>query len=194
MDIFDYFQLLFLFLFIFISGWKTVKMRRKKIRVWLIEVSYPFFLLVWFSLIILHIFRMEKSLPLMTVYFFYKSVLLRSVGLFCNFLALYLNISGLNTLGENWRVGVDTDNPGILIQEGIYRFTRNPIMNSFFCYSLSVWLTYPNVFMSIALMIVVATIHYQVLKEETFLENYYGKSYTDYKKQVGRYVTIWRKN
>jgi protein-S-isoprenylcysteine O-methyltransferase Ste14 len=50
-----------------------------------------------------------------------------------------------------------------------------------------IFLLYPNLFFLVFTSGAVAGIHIQILNEEKFLRDYYGKAYIDYSERVGRY-------
>ena len=96
----------------------------------------------------------------------------------------------LISFGNSWRVGVDKQNSGKLVTNGIFSISRNPVFVFMDIYFLGVWLIYSNIFFLIALILVITGIHFQILQEEKFLLKQYGKEYKDYQRKVRRYLFV----
>lgn len=89
---------------------------------------------------------------------------------------------------SSWRVGVDRNTRTDLITDGIYKYSRNPAFVGFDLMFIGLFLTYPNILSFIVMCSNVAAIHLQILQEEKFLQENFGKEYAVYKKSTPRYL------
>ncbi len=90
-------------------------------------------------------------------------------------------------LKESWRVGVHEDQRPRLIQEGIYKYIRNPYFLSYFIMFFGLFFVRPSLLILLLIAITSASIHLLVLKEEAYLSKIHGKQYKKYKEITGRY-------
>jgi protein-S-isoprenylcysteine O-methyltransferase Ste14 len=145
-------------------------------------------LLVWSFEIVRHSVHWNTdTLPVVDRYFFNVPAV-QITGLVIAGLGLIIFLSALISFGSSWRVGIDKENPGNLITTGIFAFSRNPIFLFIDLFFIGVFLVYSNLFFLLALVIVIAGIHYQILQEEKFLGTQYGDAYVDYRNRVRRYI------
>ncbi|MFZ6027343.1 MAG: methyltransferase family protein [Chloroflexota bacterium] len=86
-----------------------------------------------------------------------------------------------------WRVGIDKRKPGQLVTHGAFAFSRNPIFLFIDLYFVGTFLLNGHVFFLLAALLVVVGLHYQILQEEQFLSQRYGKTYQAYQSQIRRY-------
>ncbi len=105
-------------------------------------------------------------------------------------LNLVFGLASLRNLGESWRVGVLEDQATDLVQDGIYRFSRNP----YFVAYLLMFAAYTVLLQNLVLLALsgvgLAFIHAMILKEEKHLQNLHGQAYRDYRHRVARYLLI----
>ena len=99
---------------------------------------------------------------------------------------------GVLGLGAAWRMGIDHMAPGPLATAGIFRWSRNPIYVGIECLFLGVALTQGRVVFFVLTLLFATLVHWVVLREERFLRHQFGAEFEDYRKQVGRYVTLLR--
>jgi protein-S-isoprenylcysteine O-methyltransferase Ste14 len=85
-------------------------------------------------------------------------------------------------------VGIDTDHPGGLITTGVFAFSRNPIYLAFALILLGQFLIFPNWILLAYLGGATWLFHRQVLREERFLSQHYGRAYLEYSHRVRRYL------
>ena len=93
----------------------------------------------------------------------------------------------------SWRVGVNDDQKTELIQNGIYRYVRNPYFITYFIIFFSLFLVRPSIVMIVLIIINIVIFHRMVIKEETHLLKIHGAQYEQYKKETGRYVPRFSK-
>ncbi len=101
---------------------------------------------------------------------------------------LLLFVWSLISFGRSFRVGIDADHPDRLITSGAFGFSRNPIYVAFGTVLLGQFLIFPNWILLIYLVAAAWLIHRQVLREEGFLKEHYGREYAEYCRRVRRYI------
>ena len=101
---------------------------------------------------------------------------------------LALMALSLLSFGTSFRVGIDTEHPDALITTGVFGVTRNPIYVAFALVLLGEFLIQPYPLLLLYLVAGVGLFHRQVLREEAFLEQHYGKEYAEYRLRVPRYL------
>ena len=76
-----------------------------------------------------------------------------------------------------------------IIRSGPFKYSRNPIYVSFSIIQLGVAITLANIWITLLLVPVILIMKTFVIKrEENFLAQEFGQAYTDYQKQVRRWV------
>ncbi len=109
-------------------------------------------------------------------------------------LLLALNVAvgaaSLRDLGDSWRVGVIEEQHTDLVEDGIYRCTRNPYFVSY----LLMFAAYTVLLQSLVLfalsIVGFCMVHCMVVREEHHLQSQHGATYLDYKKRVPRYLLL----
>ncbi len=101
-------------------------------------------------------------------------------------------ILGLMALGSSWRLGIDEKAPGTLVTRGIYNFSRNPIYGFFDLYLLGTFFINGKLIFLVFALLVAVNLHYQIIGEEKFLRQIYGKLYQEYLTSTSRYFP-WHK-
>ncbi len=101
-------------------------------------------------------------------------------------------IAALVSFGRSWRIGIDTQSPGGLATQGVFKVSRNPIFTSMDLLLIGTFLVYPTwLFLALAVVFAVG-VHFHILEEERFLSSRYGKEYTQYAARVPRYFLAGR--
>lgn len=118
-----------------------------------------------------------------------ESPLVKGVGAACVTMAVAIYAIALARLGKSWRLGIDRNNPGPLVTEGIYRWTRHPIYVAFDLLFLGTFLVLGKLVFVVLTIVWLPLMHATMLREERFLEQQYGSSYRDYCQRVGRYFS-----
>lgn len=91
-------------------------------------------------------------------------------------------------MGNSWRIGIDEDKKTVLVQTGIFRFSRNPIFLGMIFTLLGVFLTIPNALTLLFLVLGFVLIQIQVRLEEEFLSRMHGAEYDEFRRQVRRWL------
>jgi protein-S-isoprenylcysteine O-methyltransferase Ste14 len=97
----------------------------------------------------------------------------------------------LSTMAKSWRVGIDRADPGPLVTNGVFQWSRNPIYVSLETLSLGAFLVFGNIDLLLFTLLLIGIMHRQIRREEDFLTSIYGAAYTDYCSHVGRYSKWW---
>lgn len=103
-------------------------------------------------------------------------------------LALILWIITLLHFKNSLRFGLVKNNRGELITKGIFSLSRNPFFLSLDFYFIGVAILLPTVFTIGFSLTAIVSIHFFILKEERFLQKFYGEEYLAYKHKTRRYL------
>ncbi|KZX14345.1 methyltransferase family protein [Methanobrevibacter curvatus] len=108
-------------------------------------------------------------------------------GLTFTYLAIIIFVLALYYFDNSWRVGIDNQNQGELITNGIFKFSRNPVFLSMNLFFIGVFLVFPNILFLLVTIALLVAIHRIILNEEKHLLKHYGEDYIKYQKQTNRY-------
>ena len=197
MDFFDWFQITVLILFYTVFMGKTVFLRLKGIKPFvlgigkrgfdaLLEIFFFFGLALWSFEVISH--STNFDIHIFRDIFLFEILSLKVFGVVIIIVGFAIFISSLVSFGSSWRVGIDRENPGGMVTGGVFSVTRNPIFLFIDLYFLGTFLIYPSPFFCIATVIVITGMHYQIIQEEKFLKKEYGDEYLEYMSSVRRYI------
>ena len=89
---------------------------------------------------------------------------------------------------DSWRAGIPDKDKTKLVTAGIYRYSRNPAFLGFDFMYIGLLLMYFNLSMLAVSVFAIIMLHMQILQEEHFLIDTFGKEYIEYKKHVFRYM------
>ncbi len=117
-----------------------------------------------------------------------SSFILKSSGSIIIIISLTLLSLTLLHFKSSLRFGLDENNQGLLITDGVFSFSRNPFFLSLDLYFSGVALILPNLLLICFVILAIISIHFFILKEEKYLLKVYGKEYEIYKQQVKRYI------
>ncbi len=199
----NYIQVFFLAVFLLFIIGKTVSLQRKnKINPitigfgkdgigQLVELFLLLLVTIWSFEVIFYALDMPFRIfgwPLNIRLF--DSFALKIIGLVLIGLGFVFFIWALINLGTSWRLGIDKKHPGKLVKFGIYHYSRHPIYVFFNLYFIGTFLVWGNIIFLLFWLAVAAILHYKILEEEKFLTRLYPKQYTDYMKNVGRYISF----
>lgn len=144
----------------------------------------PPFALFYFYLV----FAAAFNFPTVSTQEFFHSGIVSWVGVFVCLAGLLLVLWSLVSFGQSFRVGIDADHPDKLITTGVFAFSRNPIYVAFAFILLGQFMIFSNWILLVYIGAAVWLFHRQVLREEDYLKQYYGKEYSDYCNRVRRYL------
>jgi protein-S-isoprenylcysteine O-methyltransferase Ste14 len=105
-------------------------------------------------------------------------------------LNLVIGAASLRDLGDSWRVGVIEEQTTKLVEDGIYRFTRNPYFVAYLLMFAAYTVLLQNLVLFALSFLGFGMVHAMILKEESYLESVHGEPYRDYKMRVPRYLLL----
>ncbi len=89
---------------------------------------------------------------------------------------------------ESWRIGIDQDHQTMLIRNGLFGISRNPIFLGMRWMLLGFFLILPNALTLTLWLLGDALMQIQVRLEEAYLTQQHGLRYSEYKLQVKRWI------
>ena len=144
----------------------------------------PPFALLYFYVI----FAGAFGWPLVGAERFFSSETVSWIGAGLCFGGVLMVLLSLLAFGTSFRVGIDTDRPDKLITSGVFAISRNPIYVGFGLVLLGQFLVFPSWIPLIYLLAAVWLFNRQVLREEAFMREHYGREYAEYRSRVRRYL------
>ncbi len=147
------------------------------------------FLIVPFALFYFYtVFAATFNFPTISTQEFFDSKVISWVGVFFCLAGLLLLLWSLISFGQSFRIGIDTEHPDKLITTGVFAFSRNPIYVAFASILFGQFLIFSNWILLVYIGAAIWPFHRQVLREEDYLNKYYGNEYLEYCDQVRRYL------
>jgi protein-S-isoprenylcysteine O-methyltransferase Ste14 len=119
---------------------------------------------------------------------FFRSDAISWAGAFICLAGLILFFLSLISFGRSFRVGIDPDHSDKLVTTGVFAISRNPVYVTFGFVLLGQFLLFSNWILLVYLVAGVWLFHRQVLREEEFLKEHYGRQYLEYSARVRRYL------
>lgn len=117
-----------------------------------------------------------------------SSGILISLGEILLIIAIVWVLIAQINMQKSWRIGIDEDVKTPLIQNGLYKFSRNPIFLGMRVMLLGIFLILPSAATLVILVVGDLLIQIQVRLEEEFLSRSHGTLYRTYQKQVRRWI------
>ncbi len=200
MNIFDYFQISSLAIFLAVFWGRTFRLRQKGTEVIrlgsgkkgaaaFLEKSFLIFFPLWlFEILATSLHLNIQILPDVLIKPFFSGVPVQTAGLFTICFGILLFIGALISFKASWRIGIDPVNPGRLITTGIFSLSRNPVFLSMDLYFLGTFFITGNLFFLLSFVGMALGFHFQIRQEEVFLSEKFGKPYLSYMSHVRRYV------
>ncbi len=115
---------------------------------------------------------------------------LRWFGIILGAAGVLVFILAMATMRDSWRAGIPAEDKTELVTTGIYRFSRNPAFLGFDMVYLGILIAFFNPLHLIFVLFAVIMLHLQILQEEAFLAEVFGKPYLEYKQRTGRYFLV----
>jgi len=103
-------------------------------------------------------------------------------------IALIWTIIAQEHMKNSWRIGIDTETKTELVTTGLFRLSRNPIFFGMILSLVGLFLTTPNAFTSLFLILGYILIQIQIRLEEEFLTKEHGQNYIAYRQKVRRLI------
>jgi len=134
-------------------------------------ITWVLLVLAW-----LNVFNIGHSVPFLKY---------GSWGLFL--IGLLFTVMSLINLGKSTTLGLPSKNT-VFKNNGVYRFSRNPMYIGFNCFTFAAMLYTLNIAVILLGVYSMVVYHRIILAEEAFLERRFQQAYTDYKRLVKRYL------
>ena len=146
------------------------------------------FLILPFALFYFYVvFAAAFNFPSISKQEFFRSGIVSWIGVSFCLAGILLLLLSLVSFGMSFRVGIDRDHPNKLVTTGVFSLSRNPIYVAFGVVLFGQFLIFSNCILLICTVAAALLIHRQVLREEQYLEQYYGEEYSEYCARVRRY-------
>jgi len=91
-------------------------------------------------------------------------------------------------MGQSWRIGIDERHRTVLVTEGVFGLSRNPIFLGMTFTLIGLFLCIPNAFTLLTLVLGFVLIQIQIRLEEEFLGRVHGQHYEHYSRKVRRWL------
>lgn len=91
-------------------------------------------------------------------------------------------------MGASWRIGIDHETKTEFVEEGLFKYSRNPVFVGVIFISFGFFILLPNSATLTILALDVALIQIQVAMEEEHLTKQHGDSYSEYCQHVRRWL------
>ena len=102
-------------------------------------------------------------------------------------IGLIIVLISLINLGRSTRLGLPSENTTFK-SNGLYKLSRNPMYVGFDLFTLSSIIFTGNILIVIIGIYSVVIYHFIIMGEEKYLEQRFGNSYIEYRKNVRRYI------
>ncbi len=143
----------------------------------------PFALLYFYT-----VFAAAFDWPALSKQAFFHSDAVAWVGVLLCVAGFLLVPMSLVSFGSSFRVGIDASHPNQLVTTRVFALSRNPIYVAFWIVLLGQFFVFPNWLLLVYLAAASWLFHRQVLREEAYLKEHYGRLYSDYCARVRRYI------
>ena len=109
-------------------------------------------------------------------------------GLVLMAVALIWTATAQMQMGKSWRIGIDEEHKTELVEKGLFTVSRNPIFFGMRMALFGFFLTLPNAFTLLAVILADVLMQIQVRLEEEFLRNSHGEKYEEFSRNVRRWI------
>ena len=185
-----YFALTCFFLLILMVLSRAAILKRKGIQLIVFARTHhsDFLILPFVLFYVYHLLAGVFGWPGVSGPFLLHSASLRWLGVAFCVAGVLLFLWGLLSFGNSFRVGIDTEAPAQLITSGAFAVSRNPLYVAFALNLIGFFLVFPTVLFLIYLLAGFWLFRRQILREEAFLQQYYGEAFAEYCRNVRRYL------
>jgi protein-S-isoprenylcysteine O-methyltransferase Ste14 len=199
MDLFDVIILLSFSVFLLLFIGRTIVLYSRGIQVFtlgrgkgmkenIMEILFLFGFALWMMQLAICAMQLEGGfIPNALTVQIIRVPWLQWAGVFLIIVGLVLFCCALWAFRSSWRIGIDTEHPGMLVTSGVFSKTRNPVFLFIDLYFVGTALIYTSWFFMITALLIMGGMHVQILNEEKFLVGYHGQPYREYMNKVRRY-------
>lgn len=91
-------------------------------------------------------------------------------------------------MGRSWRIGAASGELGRIVRTGPFAFSRNPVFVGQAMLFVGLFLALPSIATLVLVLVLVVAVHLQVRIEERVLELELGAEYSNYRREVRRWI------
>lgn len=117
-----------------------------------------------------------------------ENFLLQTLGMIMLLVSLTLVAYSQAQMGESWRIGIDERSKTKLINQGLYKYSRNPIYVGMILSLLGIFLILPNAISLLTLVVSFVLFQVQIRLEEEYLLKMHGDEFREYLKISKRWL------
>lgn len=110
------------------------------------------------------------------------------IGLILIHISLVWVVIAQFQMSTSWRIGIDEKNSTLLVTNGIFKISRNPIFLGMIVSVFGIFLITPNAITFFLTLTTYFIIHIQIRLEEAYLSDAHGEAYLQYKKKTKRLI------
>ncbi len=162
------------------QGFRVVEFGKKDKKDFLL----PPFVLFYFYLILANAF----GLPSISGQEIFYVELVSWIGVALCFAGAFFFVWALISFKNSFRVGLAENSSQGLITSGAFSISRNPIYVAFTILLIGQFLVFPSWILLIYIFAGIWLFNRQILKEEAFLREQYGREFLEYCKHVRRWI------
>ena len=133
-------------------------------------------------------FILPRHLFFVAQFFGEGAISIKLIGFVFGLIGLLICRIAQITLGNSWRVGIDENAKPGLVQNGVYRFIRNPTYTGMYLVCVGAFILLPSLLVSYWILAFFIMLEFQVRCEEEYLQNKYGDDFIKYSKKTKRYI------
>lgn len=119
-----------------------------------------------------------------------RASLLAMIGAVLAYLGAALALVAQWSMGASWRVGVQAEETGELVDDGLFRVSRNPTFLGQAMLLIGVALAVPSLPTALAPLLFLWSAHVQIRSEEAALLATHGQAYAGYMARTPRWIGL----
>ena len=139
------------------------------------------------AVVVIYAFVPAAYQYLMPLHWFERTWI-KLTGIVLLLVSLVWTILAQAQMGNSWRIGIDTEHSTELVRSGVFKISRNPIFVGMMMTLFGLFLVIPNVGTLVTLLVGIILIGIQVRLEEEYLTRSHGEKYSEYRRNVRRWI------
>ncbi len=109
-------------------------------------------------------------------------------GLCLLLISFIWTVAAQQQMQDSWRIGIDHETPTVLVTDGLFAISRNPVFLGMITSLLGLFLVTPNAITLLFLVVGYVLIQVQIRLEEEFLQKQHGTTYIEYRQKTKRLI------
>lgn len=118
---------------------------------------------------------------------FLNTLFFTVLGIVLTLLGFVIMATAHQQMGQAWRMGIDAQQKTMLVEKGLYSWSRNPIYVAIVLQALGLVLLLKTWLAMILFLLLFISVFLIIKTEEQFLIRVFGKKYGEYRKRVRRF-------